>query len=238
MAFPITLLFVFVACLVMQKPLRAVPWAFYALALLLDAAMIANSLGLLPQLARLPLAFLMRKGMLGVSLFVVVMYIGVLPRNGRLSRILRPVRAELSIMACLLIAGHMCTYLAVLLPQVIAGNVSAGNVVAAFYIAIVLLLLVVVLGVTSFRFVKRHMRARTWKNLQRFAYAFYALVYVHVLVMLSQATLSGSAAAIHNMIVYSAVFGVYLILRLWRAWMDRREKIDLVETVCDQGFND
>ena len=99
-----------------------------------------------------------------------------------------------------------------------------------------LLVLLLALGGTSFRFVKRHMKARDWKKLQRCAYVFYALVYVHLIIMLLPATMNGSAVAIQNVAVYTLVFGIYLILRLRRAASDRRQNVDVTASIIDQGF--
>ncbi|MFQ8866773.1 MAG: hypothetical protein ACLR67_00475 [Eggerthella lenta] len=54
-----------------------------------------------------------------------------------------------------------------------------------------LLVLLLVLGVTSFGFVKKHMRTESWKRLQRWAYVFFGLVYVHLMLMLAPAASRG-----------------------------------------------
>ena len=107
---------------------------------------------------------------------------------------------------------------------------------AAIVIAFVLLLLVLVLGITSLRAVKRRMKARTWKRVQNFAYLFYGLVLVHLALMLGPAALSGSRVAQESVVVYAIVFGGYIVARVWRAIVDRRERIDLSATVMEQGF--
>ena len=198
--------------------------------------LLVGTAGALPEVVRGPFAFIMRKGALGVALFIVVMYIGVLPRSGRPSRWLRPIRAELSIMACILIAGHMVAYLVVYLSGLVVGSVPRAAVLAAFVVALGLLVLAVVLGVTSLRVVKRRMSARSWRKLQSAAYVFYGLILVHVLLMLGPAALQGSPAALVTVGVYTVVFVGYVAARIARAVADARERVDLAATIMDQGF--
>ena len=86
----------------------------------------------------------------------------------------------------------------------------------------VLLALLVVLGVTSFNFAKKRMRAETWKKVQRLAYPFFMLVYVHLLLMLAPAVPAGRHCRPN---VGCGIFGgvlAYAALRLARAAWDRK----------------
>ena len=67
------------------------------------------------------LFLLLHKCTLATALFAVVMYIGVFARDSRVATYLRPIRAELSIMAWLLSLGHMAIYL-----SSYAANLSTG----------------------------------------------------------------------------------------------------------------
>ena len=221
---------------VLRKQIKSHPMVFYVICLVFDALLLANATFGLPTFMREILSVLMRRGGLGTALFVVVMYIGATPRASKVSRWLRPIRAELSIMACILILGHVIIYLMAYVPVLAAGRLPKTNVLASFVIAMVLLLLLIALGGTSFRFVKRHMKARGWKKLQRCAYAFYALVYAHLVIMLLPAALNGSAVAIENVAVYTIIFAVYAVLRIRRALSDRHQNVDVTASIIDQGF--
>ena len=97
-----------------------------------------------------------------------------------------------------------------------------ANVLSALVVALALLVLLLVLGVTSFGFVKKHMRTESWKRLQRWAYVFFGLVYVHLMLMLAPAASRGGEAALVTVAVYTVVFGAYAVLRVRRALVDRR----------------
>lgn len=236
MDFLIILVLVVACAWLLRRPMHAHPGVFYALAVAFNVALFASVLLPVPRWLLMLMSPLMQKGGLGVALFLLVMWIGVFPRDGRLSRDFRPIRAELSITACILIAGHMRLYLASYVPRLANGAVLKDSVMAAFVVACVLLALVLLLGATSFRAVKRRMKARTWKRVQSLAYAFYALVLVHLLLMLGPSAAVGSERSITMVAIYVALFGGYIIARIARAMIDRRNHVDLAETVKDQGF--
>ena len=135
----------------------------------------------------------------------------------------QPVRAELSIVAWLLSLGHVAVYGATYLPRIATGRgderqrgrlVRGGRRAAGAAGRA---------GVTSFNLVKKRMRTETWKKVQKLAYPFFLLTYVHLLLMLGPpSALHGGVAATTSVAVYSIVFAAYVVLRLVRAAKDRR----------------
>ena len=224
MTFALVLLATVAACFALRNPLKACPLAFYLLAAAVDVAFVAGSTLGMPREVWTAFFVLIQKCLLPLALFVVVMYIAVLPRESRACAWLKPVRAELSIVAWILSLGHMAVYLMSYLPRIVAGGAFNGNVMVSFVVAVVLLALLLLLGVTSFQFVKRRMHTETWKKVQRLAYPFFALTYVHLLLMLAPSALHGGIAAGTSVAVYSVVFIGYFVLRPVRAVLDRRAR--------------
>lgn len=222
MTFALVLACTVVACFALRNPLKACPMAFYAAAVLVDVAFLAGTFWGMPRDVWSAFFVLVQKCLLPLALFVVVMYVGVMPQDSRPCRWLKAVRAELSIVAWVLSLGHVAVYGATYLPRLLTGGRMDANVVASFVVAVVLLALLVVLGVTSFNAVKRRMRTESWKKVQKLAYPFFLLVYVHLLLMLAPSALHGGIAATASVAVYSAVFAAYVVLRLVRAARDRR----------------
>ena len=222
MDFAVILAVTAAACFALRNPLKACPLAFYAAAIAVDAVYVYGVFFGLPRDVWSPLFVLVQKCELALALFAVVMFIGCLSREGRAYRWLKPVRSELSIVAWLLSLGHMAVYLESYLPRLAAGGAIGGNVMGAFVLAVALLVLLVVLGVTSFAFVKRRMSTASWKRVQRLAYPFFGLVYVHLLLMLLPSALHGGLAAQASVAVYSVVFVGYALCRIGRALADRR----------------
>lgn len=209
-------------CFVTRRFIHRHPAVLYAVALVLDGAYFAAELLGAPFWLWNPLFLLVQKCLLALALFAVVMYIGCFSRTSTVSVWLRPVRAELSIAACLLAVGHMGAYVGTYVSQIGAGS-ARGNVVLAFAIAMALTVLLAVLGITSVSRVKRAMHTETWARVQRWAYAFFGLVYVHVALMLAPAAMRGGLGAQESVAVYTAVFGVYVVARIARALADARE---------------
>lgn len=205
-----------------KRPIKACPLAFYALAVALDVLFVVGSFTRFPAIVYDALFLLMHKCTLSTALFAVVMYIGVFARDSRVASYLRPIRAELSIMAWLLSLGHMAIYLSSYATSLSSG-LPQTNVAVALVVALALFVLLVVLGVTSFNVVKKRMTKELWKRVQLLAYPFWALVYVHLLLMLLPSALRGGAPAQVSVAVYSAVFLGYAVLRIRRALVDRRE---------------
>ncbi len=239
MNFLITLVAVTVFCFAFRTPIKKAPWVFYLLAAVLVAlSLFSSELGL-PHRMLIILTLLIRRAMLATAFFTVVMVIGVFPRKGKVSHWLRPIRAELSIIACILICGHLFVYIMPYLQRfatALGANTMTAILATQVIVTVVLLLLVALLGVTSLRVLKRHMHARTWKQIQSLAYLFYVLVVVHLLLMIGPSALNGGKTAIVSAIVYLSITVIYVITRIVRARVDRREKVDLASTVMDQGF--
>lgn len=202
--------------------IKAHPGVFYTLAVALDVLFVVGSFTRLPGPLHDALFVLLHKCTLATALFVVVMFVGVFKRDGGVAQRFRPVRAELSIMAWLLSLGHMAVYLASYATRLSAGF-AQPTVAVSLAVTNVLFALLLVLGVTSFNAVKKRMSKDGWRRVQRWAYVFFGLVYVHLMLMLLPSALRGGEAAQASVAVYSTVFVGYAVLRARRALLDRRD---------------
>lgn len=206
----------------LRNQIKGHPGVFYALAALVEVVYIAGTYFGLPDIIWQPLFLLVQKCTLATAMFIVVMYVGVLPRGSKHYLWLKGIRAELSILACILSLGHMIMCLIPYLPRILSGSGIKGNVLFSFVLAIALFVLVLVLGITSFNNVKKRMSTATWVKVQKWAYLFYALLYVHLMAMLLPSALNGGVQAIITTSFYTVVFVSYAILRVRRALIDRK----------------
>jgi DMSO/TMAO reductase YedYZ heme-binding membrane subunit len=87
-------------------------------------------------------------------------------------------------------------------------------------IALIMLVTLAVLTATSLRFVKKHMGTLAWKRVQRLAYPFFALIWLHLLGFLAVPATHGSTAALIDFCIYTAVFLAYVTLRCRQALTD------------------
>lgn len=215
------------AVFLLRNLIMRMPVAFYLSACAVVVLLFAGSSGLLGVWWR-PVILLVQRCMVALALFTVVMFIGVFAKDSRIGLWLRPIRAELSIIACILCLGHMCAYAAPYALRAFSGTMSASMAIA-FWVAVALFVLLLVLGITSFGAVKKRLRTTTWKSIQRLAYVFFALAYVHMMLMLAPAAVVGGAQALASVGMYSAVFLAYVVLRLCRAKK---------EAQCERGDRD
>lgn len=158
------------------------------------------------------------KGSLGTAMFIAVMYAGALPKGSKLIAQPMKIRGELSITAAILVLCHNFTYgityfkMLFIKPEAL----SATQFTAAI-ISLVLIIIMIVLTVTSFQAVRKKMKAKKWKQLQRTAYVFYGLMYVHIMLINIPYARLGLGTYIANVVIYSIVFLGYAAMRIAKA---------------------
>lgn len=217
-----TLLAAIVFVAVFHAPLKKVPWLFYLIAVAVDALVVLAPQLSLPMWVFPSLVTPNVRCLFAFALFTIVMVTGALPHGSALRRTLVSVRAELSIFAALLVAGHIVRYLSVYSMRVLTNPASLKNgMIVSFVVSVVITALLVVLTVTSLRLVKKHMGGKGWKNVQRLAYPFFGLVYVHVLFMMARSALAGGTGALTSIVVYGVILAIYAVLRVRRYREDK-----------------
>lgn len=167
-------------------------------------------------------------GAFASALFIIVMYMGAMPNGSKAIKRLMPIRAELSIIASLLVLGHNIAYGKTYFVRLFSGarNMSTPQVLAAIC-SLIMIAIMLPLMITSFKSVRRKMRPKSWKKLQRSAYVFYALIYIHTMLLYVPMVQSGMSKYIINVIVYSAIFISYAGMRIRKA---------LAKKKCRTGF--
>lgn len=158
------------------------------------------------------------KGSLGTAMFVVVMYTGALPKGNKLIAPLIKIRGELSITAAILVLCHNFTYGMTYFRMLFTKtSLLSATQLAAAVISLVLIAIMIVLTVTSFPSVRKKMQAKKWKQLQRTAYVFYGLMYVHIMLINIPYARLGLGMYVANVVIYSIVFLGYAAMRISKA---------------------
>ena len=158
------------------------------------------------------------KGSLGTAMFVAVMYAGALPKGSKLIAPLMKIRGELSITAAILVLCHNFTYGITFFKMLfIKPEALSATQFTAAIISLVLIIIMIVLTVTSFQAVRKKMKAKKWKQLQRTAYVFYGLMYVHIMLINIPYARLGLGMYIANVVIYSIVFLGYAAMRIAKA---------------------
>lgn len=205
------------------KLLKAYPGWFYGAAAL--ASVVVTGLywaapeGISPAvLNKFPLWL----GALGTACFIEVMAVGAMSNGHPRIKMVMPVRDELSIFACLLTLGQNLSYGKNYLTPgyLFSGPISATKIAA--WISAVMIVLMLVLTVTSVKAVRRRFSPKNWKVLQRWAYLFYGLIYVHVLLMNVPGFRKGRDGCGLTVLLYSVVFLAYALCRVRKAVLSQR----------------
>lgn len=164
-------------------------------------------------------------GILSTAMFAVVAFIGCLPPKHVVTRRLKSVRAELSVIACFIGLGQMFYYADSFL-QFFQGELSAARDIATVS-TILLLVLLIPLMLTSLYCVRTNMEPKKWKSLQRWSYLFYFLLWLHIFGL--YATIDGGFAAVFSgkhaaaLECYTVLWAVYFVVRFCRYLWDRHQ---------------
>ncbi|GFZ32639.1 sulfite oxidase [Clostridium zeae] len=219
MIFIYSLIAVTIFSLALSANIKKNPKVYYCLATLISASTIGFELykmfskvkltGFINQLERAS-----AKGIIAVAFFILVMYAGALSTKLKVTRKLMSIRAELAIIASILMLAHGIVYLISFIintvPKLISGQDVKIITIAISIVGILAFILMIPLFITSFKKIRKTMQPKAWKNLQRWAYLFYLLAYVHILFILVKAK---NPDWIKN-ISYTLVFGAYLVLKI------------------------
>ncbi|MCI7656370.1 ferric reductase-like transmembrane domain-containing protein [Anaerotignum sp.] len=155
-----------------------------------------------------------KRGALPTAMFIVVMYIGALDTKNPSVNKLMGIRGELSIIACILTLGHNIVYGQKHFVNLFTNpSEMKPQAFIAAIISLVMIAIMLPLMITSFTSVRKKMRTASWKNLQRLAYPFFALIYIHVMVLF----VPKFSEKYLDIIAYTLIFGIYAVLRITKA---------------------
>ena len=218
MLFLIALILAFGFAFLCGRPLKKYPYVFYVSAVIITGAGIVLSgtnLHSVPQLVNTYIIGLFTRGAFATALWYVVMFTGALPNGSAPIKKLMPIRSELSIFTAILTLCHNIgfgrTYFVRLFTD--SARMSANQKTAGI-LSIAMLVIMIPLTVMSFPAVRKKMNAKLWKNLQRTAYLFYAMIYLHVLVLYYPMAKAGRDGIFFSILVYSIAFIGYAVMRV------------------------
>ncbi len=218
MLFLIALILAFGFTFLCGKPLKKHSCIFYTLAVIITVAsviMTRSDLRSLPVFLNTYVIGLFTRGAFATALWCVVMWVGAFPNGSLPIKKIMPIRGELSIFAAILTLGHNIgfgqTYLVRLFTD--SGRM-ASNYITASILTIAMLVIMIPLTVMSFPKVRKKMNAKLWKKIQRTAYVFYAMIYIHVLCLYYPMAKAGREGIFFNILIYSVVFIGYAVCRI------------------------
>ncbi|MBP3919779.1 MAG: FMN-binding protein [Clostridia bacterium] len=160
---------------------------------------------------------LFSRGAFATALWCVIMWIGALPNGSAPMKTWMPIRGELSILAAILTLGHNFGYGKTYFVRMFSNPQSMKPThLTAGILSLIMLFIMIPLTILSIPSIRKKMSAKLWKKIQRLAYLFYTLIYVHVMVLFLPLAQSGKTDYIINVIVYSLLFISYAFCRIYK----------------------
>lgn len=222
-----------------KKPLKQHPYIFYAGAAVISIIVAAVDFRNVSEFVNTYIIGLFSRGAFGTALWAVVMWTGAFPNGSKPIKAFMPIRGELSIFAAILTLGHNIgygkTYFVRLFTD--ASRMSAEQLTASF-LTIAMLIIMIPLTVMSFPQICKKMNAKLWKKIQRTAYLFYGMMYLHVMVLFVPMAKAGRQGYFLSVLAYSIVFIGYAVCRIrkWYLLRKKAENIKFVNAVCVPAF--
>lgn len=199
----------------LKDSLKKNPNVFYIGAAVISIAVFALGFVDFPIWVKQNILGIFAKGSIGTAMFVFVMYAGALTKGSKFIAPLMRIRGEMSITAAILVLCHNATYGMTYFKMLFTAPAALSTTqLTAAVVSIILIVLMLVLTVTSFPSVRKKMQPKKWKQLQRSAYVFYGLMYVHIMLINVPLARNGVASYVINVVVYSVVFVVYAAMRI------------------------
>lgn len=233
MTFAVCLAVTVAICLTCDKAIKKYPYLFYIGAALLSvAAYCINEFVEVRTLAPFVRDYLipvLTNALFATSFWTVVMFTGALKNGSKLIKKLMPIRGELSITAALLTIGHIVIYGMTYLKRLFSGRSLTFDVILFMIVAFILVVIMTPLTVISVKKIRKKMKGKTWKKIQKAAYVFYALTYFHVVLVLWTKIQRGNTFDTSNilryidLVIYTLVFGAYAVLRIRKYYLLRKK---------------
>ena len=162
-----------------------------------------------------------RRGIFSTVTFMIVMFLGVVTTPNKYTRKLMSIRGEMSIIGCFAALCHNVAFGIRYFVEFFT-NASKMNVYTktATIISLILIAMMIPLMITSFKCVRKKMKAKNWKNLQKLAYPFFYLIYVHLMVLF----MHKPEKHMLSIALYTFIYLLYTILRLRKYLLIKKRK--------------
>lgn len=215
-----------------RKALKKHALIFYVAAAVISAAVAVFDFHGVPAFVQNYVIGLFSRGAFATGLWCVVMWIGALPNGSAMMKALMPVRGELSIFAAVLTLGHNLgfgkTYFIRMFTN--PGSMKPTQLTAGI-LSLVMLAIMIPLTILSIPSVRKKMSAKRWKKIQRTAYLFYTLIYLHVMILFLPSAQSGKVLYQISVIVYSLIFLGYAVCRIGKA-ITKKKHASKARVIC------
>ena len=226
MLFTIGLIFSLLLPFICGKLIKKYSVTFYIVSAIfsITATVLANFSRDLPVFVNQYILALFSKNIIATFLWIIVMWTGALKNGSFLIKKLMPVRGELSIIAFILTLCHVIVYGQIYLTRLVFhSDTMPISMLLMTLLSVLMVIIMLPLSIISFKTIRKKVSPKTWKKIQRFAYLFYALIYIHILILDIPKAHSGNREYLFNVIAYSIIFISYAICRIRKYFLNRKK---------------
>ena len=226
MLFIISIILAFLIVNLFADHIKRYAVAWYILSVAIGGGIFAYSqLGLreyVPAFVNTYVTSLILRSTFSTALFTIIMYAAVLDKSKEFTKKIYRVRGEISIIACILTLVHNIIFGRTIFKTLFTNPLSleTPKLVAAI-VSVILIILMIPLMITSFKCVRKRMSSKVWKKIQRLAYVFYGLIYVHIMCLFGPK----ASDKILDIAVYSLVFIPYFVLRIRKSYKSKAKVV-------------
>lgn len=150
------------------------------------------------------------KGNVSIAFFLLVMFAGALNPKWKLTKKLLSIRAESAILGCILLLPHGIMYLVRFVNKILVHKPITTLYIVYLIVGLIAFIIMIPLFITSFKNIRSKMSYADWKKVQRWAYPFYFLAYVHIVLAL----LNDDEIEIIKLSIYTVLFLGYFLLKI------------------------
>ena len=160
------------------------------------------------------------KGNFSIAFFILVMFAGALSPRWKVTKKLLSIRAEAAILGTILIIPHGVMYSVRFIVKLLNNKPITTLYIVYLIIGLIAFIIMIPLFITSLKKVRSKMKYVEWKRLQRWAYPFYVLIYIHIVLSI----FNDDEFDIIKLSIYTVVFVSYFILKLIKISNEKKKK--------------
>lgn len=162
------------------------------------------------------------KGNVSIAFFLLVMFAGALNPKWKLTKKLLSIRAESAILGCVLLLPHGIMYLVRFVNKILVHKPITTLYIVYLIVGLIAFIIMIPLFITSFKNIRSKMSYADWKKVQRWAYPFYFLAYVHIVLAL----LNDDEIDIIKLSIYTVLFLAYFLLKIIKNYKLKNKNIN------------
>ena len=154
------------------------------------------------------------KGNISIAFFFIVMFAGALNPKWKITKKFLSIRAEAAILGCIFLLPHVIMYPVRFINKLLIHKPITTLYIVYLIVGLIAFLIMVPLFITSLKKVREKMSYSNWKKVQRWAYPFYFLTYIHIVLSI----FNDKKFDLLKLTVYTVLFLLYFLFKVIKVY--------------------